>query len=66
MQKFKLEAEFKSKDDQLAEGDLELVCNASTAFIAACLFQIIDKIGKEAPKAVEIATTRYYTKVLGL
>lgn len=66
MQRFKLETEFISKDDHLAEGDLNLVCNASTEFIAACLFQIIYKIGKEAPKAVEIATTRYYKGVLGL
>ena len=66
MQKFKLEVEFKSKDDHLAEGGLNVICNASTEFIAACLFQIIYKIGKEAPKAAEIATTRYYKRVLGL
>lgn len=66
MQNFKLETEFISKDNHLAEGELNIDVHASTAFIAGCLFHIIDELGKKDPKAVEIATTRYYKRVLGL
>ena len=66
MQKFKLETEFTSVDDRLAEGDLKIDVAASTPFIASCLFHIIDENGKKDRKAVEIATTRCYKKVLDL
>ena len=66
MQKFKLEADFISKDDHLVKGDIIIDGKASREFVAACLFQIIESVGEKDRKTVEMATTKYYKKVLGL
>ena len=65
-QHFDLKANFKSDDELTGEGELSLDVCGSSAFIAACLFHIIEEIGERSPKAVELATTKYYTKVLDL
>ena len=66
MQKFKLEAKFINDDGRLVDGDLKFDVSASRGYIAACLYHILDEIGSKDPQAVEIATTRYYKKVLDL
>lgn len=66
MQKFKLEANFITEDNHLVDGELNVECTTSTAFLASCLFHIIEEIGEKDRKAVELATTSYYKKELGL
>ena len=66
MDKFKLNVEFISEDGHVADGTLKIDCAASTQFIAGALYQILDTIGEKNRKAVELATTRYYTEVLNL